>query len=81
MLGIKLIGRTLVVEQRGGTITEVHFNTRGDAVAIRIKSNGANSALIWKLKDKRSPWPKAKVLGQTDFWATLRSALRVSVGS
>lgn len=84
MLGIRLSGRTLVISGRAGSETHVHFDTKGEAVAIQVVTASSNlepHTIGWKLKDKRSPWPRAQVLGQTDFWATLRSALRVSVGS
>jgi hypothetical protein len=63
----------------------VHFNSLGKPVAVDVYTPLTTSAehihKSWKLDGKRSPWKGAQVLGQTDFWATLRSALRVSVGS
>jgi hypothetical protein len=85
MLSLKLEGRTLVIGERGGRTTAVHFDTKGEPVAVGVNVPERTTVearfKAWKLQGKRSKWPGAKSLGRTDFWATLRSALRVSVGS
>ena len=84
MLSLKLEGRTLVISERGGRTTAVVFDTKGEPVAVGVNTltdlEGPRFK-SWKREGKRSKWKDSRPLGRTDFWATLRSALRVSVGS
>lgn len=80
MLGVLLKGRMLTIQQRSGRDTTVQFDAGGSPIAFAVLEN--NEVLrSWRREKGKSAWKNSQPLNDTDFWATLRSALRVAVGS